>query len=62
MKGKSENIFGLPPFGQLEIKCRRIPVSIEGTRRKLSLKGDAAGVLIIARLKGKARALICERE
>ena len=49
-------------FGQLEIKCRRIPVSIEALRRKLSLKGEAAGVLIIARLRGKSRALICERE
>lgn len=49
-------------FGQLEIKCRRIPVSIESLRRKLSLKGNAAGVLIIARLQGKARALVCERE
>ena len=54
--------FRTASFGQLEIKCRRIPVSIEGMRRKLSLKGDAAGVLIIARLQGKARALICERE
>jgi len=49
-------------FGQLEIKCRRIPVHIESLRRKLSLKGDAAGVLVIARLQGKSRALICERE
>lgn len=54
--------FRTAPFGQLEIKCRRIPVSIENLRRKLSLKGAAAGVLIIARLQGKARALICERE
>lgn len=49
-------------FGQLEIKCRRIPVGIEVLRRKLSLKGDEAGVLIIARLQGKSRALVCERE
>lgn len=49
-------------FGQLEIKCRRIPVGIEAIRRKLSLKGDEAGVLIIARLQGKSRALVCERE
>jgi len=54
--------FRTASFGQLEIKCRRIPVSIESLRRKLSLKGEAAGVLIIARLQGKARALICERE
>tara|TARA_R110002111_G_scaffold18931_2_gene46207 strand:+ start:21335 stop:22507 length:1173 start_codon:yes stop_codon:yes gene_type:complete len=54
--------FRTASFGQLEIKCRRIPVAIESLRRKLSLKGDAAGVLIIARLQGKARALICERE
>ncbi|QDV17083.1 RNA cap guanine-N2 methyltransferase [Gimesia panareensis] len=49
-------------FGQLEIKCRRIPVPIEALRRKLSLKGKDAGVLVIARLEGKSRALICERE
>tara|TARA_R110002095_G_C4240933_1_gene238972 strand:- start:38 stop:1210 length:1173 start_codon:yes stop_codon:yes gene_type:complete len=54
--------FRTASFGQLEIKCRRIPVAIESLRRKLTLKGDAAGVLIIARLQGKARALICERE
>ena len=49
-------------FGQLEIKCRRIPVPIEALRRKLSLKGKAPGVLVIARLDGKSRALVCERE
>ncbi|HBL43932.1 class I SAM-dependent methyltransferase [Gimesia sp.] len=49
-------------FGQLEIKCRRIPVGIEALRRKLSLKGEGAGVLIIARLQGRSRALVCERE
>lgn len=54
--------FRAADFGQLEIKCRRIPVSIEGLRRKLSLKGSEAGVLIIARVQGKSRALICERE
>lgn len=54
--------FRAASFGQLEIKCRRVPVAIESLRRKLSLKGDSAGVLIIARLQGKTRALICERE
>ncbi|WP_417389166.1 THUMP-like domain-containing protein [Gimesia sp.] len=49
-------------FGQLEIKCRRIPVGIESLRRKLSLKGEGAGVLIIARLQSRSRALVCERE
>lgn len=54
--------FRTADFGQLEIKCRRIPVPIEALRRKLSLKGQAAGVLVIARLEGKSRALVCERE
>jgi hypothetical protein len=48
-------------IGQLEIKCRHIPVAVEAVRRKLRLEGSAAAVLIFARLAGKARALICRR-
>jgi hypothetical protein len=48
-------------FGQVEIKCRHIPIQIETVRRKLQLDGDAAAVLIFARVAGKARALVCRR-
>jgi hypothetical protein len=48
-------------FGQVEIKCRHIPIPIETVRRKLQLDGDAAAVLIFARVAGKARALVCRR-
>lgn len=49
-------------FGQIEIKCRHIPINVEQTRRKLSLEGQDAGVLIYTRQAGKARAVICRRE
>ncbi len=48
-------------FGQVEIKCRHIPIQVETVRRKLQLDGDAAGVLIFARVAGKARAIVCRR-
>jgi hypothetical protein len=47
--------------GSLEIKCRRIPIDIEGLRRKLSLSGRAAAVLIFARIEERARAIVCRR-
>lgn len=47
--------------GQLEIKCRRIPIDIESLRRKLPLAGSDAAVLIFARVNGRARALVCRR-
>ena len=47
--------------GSLEIKCRRIPIDIEGLRRKLSLSGGAAAVLIFARIEERARAIVCRR-
>lgn len=47
--------------GQLEIKRRRIPVDIEKLRRELSLPGDEPGVLIVARIEGKARGVVCRR-
>jgi len=49
------------PFGQVEIKCRHIPVDAEFVRRKLPLPGDQPGVLIFARIQGKTRAVICRR-
>ncbi len=48
-------------FGQVEIKCRHIPVQAEAIRRKLPLEGDGAGVLIFCRIHGKARAVIARR-
>jgi hypothetical protein len=47
--------------GQLEIKCRRIPVVAEAVRRKLPLTGDDSAVLIFARISGRARAVVCRR-
>ncbi|MGE3313639.1 MAG: class I SAM-dependent methyltransferase [Planctomycetaceae bacterium] len=48
-------------FGQLEIKCRHIPIQAEAVRRKLDLSGKVAGVLVFARVEGKARAVVCRR-
>ncbi len=48
-------------FGQIEIKCRHIPVDAEAVRRKLPLEGIRPGVLIFARQAGRARAFVCER-
>jgi hypothetical protein len=48
-------------FGQLEIKCRHIPIEADTVRRRLSLDGTEPGVLIFARVAGKSRALVCRR-
>ncbi len=47
--------------GQVEVKCRRIPIVAESIRRKLPLPGDEPLVLIFARLGGRARALVGRR-
>jgi len=47
-------------FGQIEIKCRHIPVQAEALRRKLPLPGKKPGVVLIARIDGKSR-MICAR-
>ena len=47
-------------FGQVEIKCRHIRVQAESLRRRLPLPGRQPGVVIVARLDGKAR-MICAR-
>lgn len=49
-------------FGQVEIKCRHIPINVEAMRRKLPLDGTDPGVLIFTRQAGRARAVICKRE
>jgi len=48
-------------IGQLEIKCRRIPVQADAVRRRLELTGTQPGVLLFARLGGKSRAVVARR-
>lgn len=48
--------------GEVEIKARHVPVDVEALRRKLPLSGTGKAVLIIARLNGKTRALVCRRD
>jgi hypothetical protein len=55
------NWFRQADCGQVEIKCRRIPVVPEKVRKHLPLAGTAALVLIYARIAGKAHAVICRR-
>jgi hypothetical protein len=47
--------------GQLEIKCRHIPVEVDRLRKQLPLPGDEPAVLIFARIAGRARAVIARR-
>ncbi len=48
-------------FGAVEIKCRHLPIEVERVRRKLPLEGSRPGVLIFARVLGKAQVIVCER-
>lgn len=48
-------------IGQLEIKCRHIPVDVDRLRKQLPLNGTDPGVLIFARVEGRARAVIAQR-
>ena len=48
-------------FGQVEIKCRHIPIDADAVRRKLPLPGRSPGTLIFARVDGKTRAIASER-
>jgi len=48
-------------FGPVEIKCRHVPVDAEAIRRKLKLDGDRPGVVIVARINGRVRAVIAHR-
>ena len=47
--------------GELEIKCRHVPVDVNTFRKKLPLDGAEKLVLLIARLDGKTRAVIARR-
>ncbi|MDB5346833.1 MAG: hypothetical protein JWP89_5210 [Schlesneria sp.] len=48
-------------FGQVEIKCRHIPVQAETLRRRLPLPGKQPGVVIIAKIAGKSRTICARR-
>ena len=48
--------------GQLEIKCRHIPVQADALRRRLPLNGHDPAVVIFARLDGKARIVGARRQ
>jgi len=55
------NWFRRSDCGQVEIKCRRIPVVPEKVRKHLTLEGTGALALIFARIGGKAHAVVCRR-
>ena len=48
-------------FGSVEIKCRHLPIDVERVRRKLPLEGSRPGVLLFARVLGKATVIVAER-
>jgi hypothetical protein len=48
-------------YGQVEVKCRRIPVDAGAVRRKLPLEGTQPATVLFARVQGKARILVCRR-
>ncbi len=55
------NFFREAPVGEVEIKCRHIPIQAEAVRRKLPLNGTGKAVLVFARIQGKTRAVVCRR-
>ena len=53
--------FRISKFGQVEIKCRHMSIDADAIRRKLPLPGKEPGVLLFARVAGKARAIVARR-
>ncbi|MCY2968203.1 MAG: methyltransferase domain-containing protein [Planctomycetota bacterium] len=53
--------FRTSPFGQVEIKCRHVPIQAEDVRRKLPLLGKLPATLVYARIAGRTKALVCRR-
>jgi hypothetical protein len=47
--------------GEVEIKCRHVPIQAEAVRRKLPRTGQGKAVLVFARIQGKTRAVVCRR-
>ena len=48
-------------FGDVEIKCRHVPIQADAVRRKLSLKSGPRATLIYARIDGRVRAIVARR-
>ncbi|MBW3543457.1 MAG: hypothetical protein KY476_24660 [Planctomycetes bacterium] len=48
-------------FGDVEIKCRHVPVDAEAMRRKLPLAGEGRATLFVCRLAGRTRAVVGRR-
>jgi len=48
-------------FGELEIKCRHVPINADALRRRLPLPGNEPGVLLFARIGEKTRAVLARR-
>lgn len=49
-------------IGRLEIKSRRLAVNHDALRRRLRLKGDREGTLVLTRVAGARTAVLCQRE
>ncbi len=49
------------PAGEVEIKCRHVPIRAESVRRKLPREGTGKAALVFARIAGKTRAVVCRR-
>lgn len=48
-------------WGQVEIKCRHVPVNAEQMRKKLPLTGTGAGVILVARVQGRTKLIAARR-
>ena len=48
-------------FGQVEIKCRHIPIDAQAVRKKLSLNGKEPITLFFLRQAGKSQAVVAKR-
>ena len=53
--------FRASQIGQLEIKCRHVPVDVEALRKKLPLPGSEPAVLFFVRTGGRTRAVVARR-
>jgi hypothetical protein len=53
--------FRTHPFGQVEIKCRHLPIDADRLRKRLPLQGAAPVSVVFARIAGRSRALVCRR-
>ena len=55
------NYFRDHPVGEVEIKSRHVPCDAEAIRRKLPLNGTGRATMMIARVGGRTRTLVCRR-